>query len=179
MLVKRYHAKDMQKAMDQIIRELGSDAVILSSRKVREKGFKNLFKRKVLEVMAAYDPGLVPGAKPPEPPPVVQKPDISEEALRAAEISKEQFARLDKRIDDLTDMLNDFVAKFAFIKREVTYDYPKEIEELFCSLVEGQVREELAHTIARETDAILQKQPDTPAVEIMEQVLTEQLGIPA
>ena len=181
MLVKRYHAKDMQKAMDQIIRELGSDAVILSSRKVREKGFKNLFKRKILEVMVAYDPGLVPGAKPPEPPaPLMRVPDnISEEALRAAEISKEQFDRLDKRIDELSEVLSDFVAKFTFIKRDVTYDYPKEIEELFCQLLEGQVREELAHIIARETDAIWQKQPDTPAVEVMEQVLAERLGTPA
>jgi len=180
MLVKRYHAKDMQKAMDQIIRELGSDAVILSSRKVREKGFKNLFKRKILEVMVAYDPGLIPGAKPPETPaPLVRAPDISEEALRAAEISKEQFARLDKRIDELSDVLNDFVAKFAFIKRDVTYDYPKEIEELFCRLIEGQVREELAHIIARETDNIWQKQPDSSAVEVMEQVITERLGAAA
>ena len=180
MLVKRYHAKDMQKAMDQIIRELGSDAVILSSRKIREKGFKNLFKRKILEVMVAYDPGLVPGAKPPETPaPLMRVPDISEEALRAAEISKDQFDRLDKRIDELSEVLSDFVAKFAFIKRDVTYDYPKEIEELFCRLVEGQVREELAHIIAREADAILQKQPDSSAVEIMEQVLTERLGTPS
>ena len=179
MLVKRYHAKDMQKAMDQIIKELGSDAVILSSRKVREKGLKNLFKRKILEVMVAYDPVLIPGAKPPvTPPPVVRVPEISEEALRAAEISKDQFDRLDKRIDELGDVLSDFVAKFAMIKRDVTYDYPKEIEELFCDLIEGQVREELAHIVARETDAIWQKQPDTAALEVMEQVLTERLGTP-
>ena len=180
MLVKRYHANDMQKAMDQIIRELGSDAVILSSRKVREKGFKNLFKRKILEVMVAYDPGLVPGAKQPETPaPFMRVPDISEEALRAAEISKEQFDRLDKRIDELSEVLSDFVAKFAFIKRDVTYDYPKDVEELFCQLIEGQVREELAHIIAREADAIMQKQPDTSALEVMEQVLTERLGTPS
>ena len=180
MLVKRYHANDMQKAMDQIIRELGSDAVILSSRKVREKGFKNLFKRKILEVMVAYDPGLVPGAKQPETPaPLMRVPDISEEALRAAEISKEQFDRLDRRIDELSEVLSDFVAKFAFIKRDVTYDYPKDVEELFCQLIEGQVREELAHIIAREADAIMQKQPDTSAVEVMEQVLTERLGTPS
>ena len=179
MLVKRYHAKDMQKAMDQIIKELGSDAVILSSRKVREKGFKNLFKRKILEVMVAYDPGLIPGAKPPSlPPPVIKAPEISEGALRAAEISKDQFDRLDKRIDELGDFLNDFVSKFAMIKRDVTYDYPKEIEELFCRLIEGQVREELAHIVARETDAIWQKQPDSSALEVMEQVLTERIGTP-
>ena len=53
MLVKRYHAKDMQQAMDTVIRELGSDAVILNSRKVRKKGMKNLFRKPVLEVMVA------------------------------------------------------------------------------------------------------------------------------
>lgn len=63
MLVKRYHAKDMQQAMDTVIRELGSDAVILNSRKVRQKGVKNLFQKPVLEVMVAYDPAKIPVAR--------------------------------------------------------------------------------------------------------------------
>ena len=63
MLVKRYHAKDMQQAMETVIKELGSDAVILNSRKVRKKGLKNLFRKPVLEVMVAYDPANVPAVK--------------------------------------------------------------------------------------------------------------------
>lgn len=56
MFVKRYLAKDMSEAMDRIRRELGSEAVILSNRAVRSRGFTGLFKKKMVEVMVAYEP---------------------------------------------------------------------------------------------------------------------------
>lgn len=186
MLVKRYHARDMQQAMVQIIKELGSDAVILSSKKVRQKGLRNLFKGRILEVMVAYDPDLVPGAKPPARAPAAAAPALTEQqagreaaVMAAAAISMEQFERLDKRIDTLDGVLADFIQKFSYVRRDVTYDYTKEVEELFCALRENQVREELAHIIARETDAVLKKQPDTTAYEVMEQIIAERLGTPA
>lgn len=55
MNVKRYFAKDMQEAMEKIRKELGSDAVILSSKPVRQKGVFKLFSKKIVEVMVAYE----------------------------------------------------------------------------------------------------------------------------
>lgn len=55
MTIKRYLAKDMNEATTRIKQELGSNAIIISSRWIRKKGFKNLFCRKVLEVTAAVD----------------------------------------------------------------------------------------------------------------------------
>ena len=66
----------MQQAMDTVIKELGSDAVILNSRKVRKKGFKNMFSKPVLEVMVAYDPANIPSVKKlniAQPPPAADK----------------------------------------------------------------------------------------------------------
>lgn len=184
MLVKRYHAKDISQAMAQIVKELGPDAVILSNRKVRQKGFKNLFKPRVLEVMVAYDPSLIPAAKPakdkqilPSPPPQPATEPTSED--KAAWISTEQFERLDRRIDSLDEVLNGFIRRFEFVKRDVTFDYPKDIEELVCILMENQVREELAHSIAKQTDGILRNLEDASALEVMEQVMTEFLGDPS
>ena len=55
LTIKRYLAKDMNEAMTRIKYELGSNAVIISSRWIRKKGIKNLFSKKVLEVTAAVD----------------------------------------------------------------------------------------------------------------------------
>lgn len=55
MNVKRYFAADMQEVMSKVHDELGPDAVILSSKRVRKKGFKGLFQKPVYEVMVAYD----------------------------------------------------------------------------------------------------------------------------
>ena len=185
MLVKRYHASDMQQAMDTVIRELGSDAVILNSRKVRLKGLKNLFKKPVYEVMVAYDPANIPSAR---------KRTSSRERLAANRaqdaqdflpvsgsgnvVSNEQLDRLDKRIDTIDEMLNSFVDKFSFVKRDITYDYPEEVQELLQKMIENQVREELAHSLAKETELMLRRQPDTNADEILEHLMLEQLGRP-
>jgi flagellar biosynthesis protein FlhF len=177
MLVKRYHAKDMQQAMDTVIRELGSDAVILNSRKIRKKGLKNLFRKPILEVMVAYDPADVPAAK---------KHSVSNSAGSADKATKakpaapgnEQLERLDSRIDSIDSMLNDFIEKFSFVKREITYNYPEELQELLIKMIDNQVREELAHSLAKQTEQILRKQSDSSAAEILEHLVLEQLGRP-
>ena len=179
MLVKRYHAKDMQQAMDTVIRELGSDAVVLNSRKVRKKGIKNIFSRPILEVMVAYDPANMPSAKKNAAyfgGGAESEPKGREN--KAVPADGEQFERLDKRIDAIDEMLGDFINKFSFVKREITYDYPEEVEELLCRMIKNQVREELAHSLAKETETMLRKQPGTNAAEVLEHLMLEQLGKP-
>ena len=177
MLVKRYHAKDMQQAMDTVVKELGSDAVILNSRKVRKKGFKNLFRKPVMEVMVAYDPANIPAVKKLGAAFSADKGQ-KEQKSKPAPVTSEQLERLDKRIDSIDTMLSDFIEKFSFVKREVTYDFPQEVQDLLVKLIESQVREELAHSLAKETELMLRKQPDSSAAEILEHLLLEQLGRP-
>jgi len=184
MLVKRYHASDMQQVMDTVIRELGSDAVILNSRKVRQKGLKNLFSKPVMEVMVAYDPANVPAVRKlnvtgPGAPGADRAPkDPKEPKGRPAAVSQEQLERLDARIDSIDVMLSDFIEKFSFVKREVTYDYPEDVRQLLVQMIENQVREELAHSLAKQTEQLLRKQPETSAAEILEHLILEQLGRP-
>jgi len=181
MLVKRYHANDMSQAMDTVIRELGSDAVILNSRKVRKKGLKNLFSKPILEVMVAYDPANVPAVKKlaaSQGAAVAADKGAKDSKHKAAPVSHEQLERLDQRIDSIDTMLTDFIEKFSFVKREVTYDYPEEIQALLVRMMENQVREELAHSLAKQAEQMLRKQPGTSAEEVLEHLVLEQLGRP-
>ena len=177
MLVKRYHARDMQQAMDTVIKELGSDAVILNSRKVRKKGLKNLFRKPVLEVMVAYDPADIPAAKKLNSAYNTGGADKNQKTKPAA-INSEQLEHLDKRIDTIDAMLSDFIEKFTFVKREITYDYPDGVQELLLRMIDDQVREELAHSLAKQTEQMLRNQPDSSAAEILEHLILEQLGRP-
>jgi len=174
MLVKKYLANDIQQAMDQVRKELGSDAVILNSRKVRKKGLKNLFRKPVLEVMVAYDPATIPAVK------KLNLTESFENALKqkSGTVSNEQLERLDKRIDSIDNMLSDFIDKFSYVKREVTYDYPKEVQDLLQKMIDSQVREELAHSLAKEADQILRKEPGTSASEVLEHIIIEKIGRP-
>ncbi|WP_025691009.1 flagellar biosynthesis protein FlhF [Paenibacillus zanthoxyli] len=55
MRVKRYVVDTMPDAMHSIRSELGSDAVILSTKEIRTGGFMGMFKKKKIEVVAAVE----------------------------------------------------------------------------------------------------------------------------
>ncbi|MBN2797000.1 MAG: flagellar biosynthesis protein FlhF [Clostridia bacterium] len=55
MNVKRYIAPNVQEAMIKIKHELGRDAIILHTRKIKQKGIKGLFKKPLVEVVAAVE----------------------------------------------------------------------------------------------------------------------------
>lgn len=60
MKVKKYIAKTMIEAMKEVRSELGSEAVILSSKEVPHGGFLGMFKGKQIEVVATLDPDPIP-----------------------------------------------------------------------------------------------------------------------
>lgn len=55
MRIRRYTGKDAQEAMLKVKMDLGSEAVILNTRKVRKKGLAGLFSKPLTEVLAAID----------------------------------------------------------------------------------------------------------------------------
>lgn len=55
MIIKRYVVDNMNEAMIKIRYELGNEAVIVSQRKIKQKGLIGIFKKKKLEVTAAVD----------------------------------------------------------------------------------------------------------------------------
>lgn len=55
MNVKRFIGKDVTEAMNQVREELGRDAFILNTRKIRQKGLFGFLKKPLVEVVAAYE----------------------------------------------------------------------------------------------------------------------------
>ena len=55
MKIRRYMGKDTQEAILKVKMDLGNEAVILNTRKVRQKGFLNVFNKPLVEVLAAVD----------------------------------------------------------------------------------------------------------------------------
>ena len=192
MQLKRYHAENMKQAMDAAIRELGSDAVMLSSTKVRRKGLKNLFRKPILEVQFAYDPANTPSSRMNAAIASAQESGghggsgtlplggSSDKGWghkgKATGVSSEQFEQLDKRMNSFESILTDFLDKFSYVKRDITYDFSEEVQNLLGKLIEAQVREELAHSFAKQAEQMLKQQPDTNATEIIEHLMLEQLG---
>lgn len=55
MRIRRYTGKDAQEAMLKVKMDLGSEAVILSTRKIKKKGIFGFLKKPLTEVLAAID----------------------------------------------------------------------------------------------------------------------------
>ena len=59
MKIRRYTCNNMQEALLKVKMDLGSEAVIMNSRKVRRKGLFGLFRKPLIEVVAAIDDDYV------------------------------------------------------------------------------------------------------------------------
>ena len=55
MKLRRYIGKDIQEAMLKVKMELGNEAVVINSRKIKQKGFWNYFSKPLIEVVVALD----------------------------------------------------------------------------------------------------------------------------
>lgn len=58
MKIKRYLGSNTQEAILKVKMDLGSEAVILNTRKIRQKGFFKLFAKPMVEILAAIDDDL-------------------------------------------------------------------------------------------------------------------------
>ncbi len=92
MIIKTFEANNLQEAIKKIKKELGEDAVILSTRKVRKGSFFSFFKREVLEITAAI-----------EHQDNTKKNDF--EKLIETKKNDEQKENLEKKIQDLENLL--------------------------------------------------------------------------
>lgn len=92
MKVKIFHAVTMQDAMRAIKEELGPDAIILSSKEVREGGrLLRVFNRPVLEIMAAAEQEGQPPTQPKESRPPNDRAAASIAAQAPSPVSLQTF----------------------------------------------------------------------------------------
>ncbi|MEC0296550.1 MULTISPECIES: flagellar biosynthesis protein FlhF [Peribacillus] len=149
MKVKKYLAPTMNEAMKRIREELGSDAVILSSKAVYTGGFIGLFKKRNIEVIAAMDPlsqsiQTVTKQKSKKLP---SKLGMASPALEANEGNRES-ADLLKEIEGLKDLIKSLQVYSPDRK------YPGKLQKMHEYLTEQEVDRSLRSKIM---DELLEK----------------------
>ncbi len=203
MNVKRYLADDVPEAMEKIRTELGRDAFILNTRKIRRRGLSGLFQKPLVEVVAAYD-NLPPApARKMPPPPVIPvapiapavppahaisefQPYILQDVITGARVAapvapppeREQIHNLENKLDSLSNTLTHMMSKMQSKGGFQGQSYPPEVEGLVLSLLEQEVHEEFAHKIGREVAGIVSRESEDVR-DVMEQLVRQSLGDPA
>lgn len=176
MQIKTYRVKNMKQAKDAAVKELGPDVVMVSEKKVRQKGFSGFFKKRVLEVTFCVEESALPSVK--------KKAAFDTSFMQAQEIIAKQeesapavrHEELEARMDELASKLENFMDKFDIVKKGISYEYHEEVEALLTRLLDEQVKEELAHTLAKQTEKLMREKPGVKVTEILEHLLIEQFG---
>ena len=204
MFVKRFIANDMQEAMRRINREFGPDAVILENKRVRRKGITGLFKKKVFEVVAAYEPNKqkkeTPKAAPVEVPTPTQEEPREEPAVQAApeppieagasttvymsedtqEMNTTQddtHTQLGIQMQELRDAVQEFTNRISIVGSEKTGAYSSDVMSIYNGLLECDVQEYICKEIASQTENIKSRR-DIDAKTVAQQLILDRLGDP-
>lgn len=163
MKVKKIIANTMPEAMQKIRKELGSDAVILNSRKIKTGGFLGMFKKTNIEVVAAIDnePFLKKQSQS-----VINKELINNEPNLPVDfensVSEVENHSVIKELQDLKELV---IAQTANTHAN-KYDYP--LSKIYNQLRNQEVTEDLATDIL---DHLAAKYDD--AYPSYEQLITE------
>ncbi|KAB7708068.1 flagellar biosynthesis protein FlhF [Bacillus aerolatus] len=184
MKVKKYTAASMPEAMKKIRAELGEQAVLLQSKTVYTGGFLGLFKKKLIEVVAAVDPNSYVVPQPKEPAAAVSvsknsaasqpshKKNSEEELTKELKELKQlvqQFSKADQlSLDTYPEELKLPLLKMK--KQEITDELILELKQVLFDKwkeVKGQVSEEMATVWSRQwlidkIKPIQEKQPAYP-----------------
>ncbi|WP_430882775.1 hypothetical protein [Fusibacter sp. JL216-2] len=116
MKVKRYIGNDLSEAMIRVKNELGRDAVILHTRKIKKKGLMGWFGGKLVEVVAAID-------EPDNFTPVVKKNQekdmqdaleairqISQQSQQQTQQQAQQTAEVNETVEDVNTQPKDHLS---------------------------------------------------------------------
>jgi flagellar biosynthesis protein FlhF len=133
MIIKRYIVDNMNEAMVKIRYELGSDAVIVSQRKLPVKGIKGLFKPRKLEVTAASDDRKV---KKTEAVPAEDNTSMHSELSELKSMLKEFISSRENGTD--TSASSKRPTKNSVKQHMIERDIPPEILDKLCQEISNE-----------------------------------------
>ncbi|CAM3750130.1 flagellar biosynthesis protein FlhF [Alkalicoccus chagannorensis] len=165
MKVKKYTGKDMNEAMVKVRGELGSDAVILNSKKVESGGFLGMFTKKNIEVIAAVDPAADQPASAPKPAARTRQPASESDAW------KKEIAELKKMIADRQPQTE--------IQTAAAAPFPEQLESLNSMLQEEDtaphIRLQLMNSLLRRWYQQEEQATDTELQQWLEEEIRSRL----
>ncbi|MFO7171541.1 MAG: flagellar biosynthesis protein FlhF [Bacillota bacterium] len=202
MQVKKYLARTLADAVAQVRAELGPDAIILQTQKVKVGGIFGLFAQRMVEVTAAWDPGLRP--RPAAPPAAETRPGTGrapgaspespgagpaargdggqpaapgETGTRAWRLAAPdgELADLVARMERMDGLLTQVLERLEAPPRSGLLP---EVQPVYTGLVQSGVEPDLATSICRRVQSRWRRSPETPVLDLAEEVLTQCLGVP-
>ncbi len=154
MKIRRYIAKNTQEAILKVKMDLGSEALILNTRKVKKKGIIGLFSKPMVEVLAAIDEyaGVKTETVKTEEKPGSQKTTHPE---NNADEKEEKIANLENKITNIENLLGKLFQQTATAEKQVVHQVnPAQaqrssgiVDVFYNNLVKNEVEQDIARRI--------------------------------
>ncbi len=153
MRVKRYEAPTLQEALLHVKRDLGSDAVILQTRKFNRGGMFGMFGRNMVEVLAATDietAGNTNKKISTQKAQATTRPSVKE-AGRASSASADM--NLNQELREVKAALQTLLEKQKMQNQEEAAEpYPRLFGDIYLRLIENDFDNTIAQDIIRSID---------------------------
>lgn len=157
MILKTYIVNDMQEGMEQIKRELGMDAVILSTKEYKKKGIRGLFSKPKLEIVAAYDSddriSIKSNRRTVSPSPRPAQTYQRTGSMGGGVSSDLEISAIENRLSKLDNTLNSFMKRIENNYADKFTAYSKEIRSFAGKLLDNDVREDIVYELADKVEA--------------------------
>ncbi|KAB3531366.1 flagellar biosynthesis protein FlhF [Alkaliphilus serpentinus] len=155
MKVKKFCGLDNHEAMQKVRADLGPNAVILHQRKIKQKGFLGLFKKPVIEIVAAVEE-----VEKPRVPLTVNQFHKPEEILKArvhkSVVNSSEDHKLSRDINEIKSMLSNVIKKVDIeggddLLKDLNND---DLINLYNHLKEHEIDEELIKSLIQDIKEI-------------------------
>jgi flagellar biosynthesis protein FlhF len=153
MKIKRYIGKNTQEALLKVKMDLGNDAIILNTKKVRQKGFKKYFTSPMMEIMAAIDDDSAKTRDKeltrtdnsvfnnPEP-----KNMLSQKEEKITQLEN-KVSKIENLLDRVLDIIKPENKNIAVEKNEGETQLSQVFQLLYNNLLKNEVDQEIAQKI--------------------------------
>ena len=162
MKIRRYLGSNTQEAILKVKMDLGNEALILNTRKVRQKGLFKIFSKPMVEVLAAIDENYVTRKEKEQQRQNDRGPDISVESQETKELAEkdEKITKLEDKVNSMETLLQKVYEQLLTgeSKAEITEGQGNASETtplraFYNNMVKNEVETEIAKKITDAAEA--------------------------
>jgi len=145
--------KDTQEALLKVKMDLGNNAIILNTKKVRQRGIKKYFTNPMIEVMAAIDDDTskmrdreLARVEPTPQDTISQKNILSQKEGKITELEN-KVNNIENLLDKILDIVKPDNKKMSIEKEEENKQLPQIFQLLYNNLLKNEVDQDIAKNI--------------------------------
>lgn len=176
MIIKKFTAETEQEAVMKAKDEMGSNAIVLNIKTIKQRGIRKFFKKDIVEVTAALEEKTTTSIPLDKISLAIGKEDL--------EASDKQRVAIEEKLDNLQTMLEQRISDN--VKKSVTQEVKVEknvnhtfMQLIYNQLIENEVDEKYVNQIISEIESSLRKENtlDTILASVYQKIVLK-LGLP-